>query len=227
VIDCNYQDDRFENLPTILLRVTSVLPINPIGLISNSRELVYRLSVGITLTLSAFGFYTLSAHMYTEGAGAQTPCQWPTASQLNKSNELTAVLFVHPHCPCTLVTIAELEQLLTEAESDLRVQVVFAMPPGEPAQWIDSPLAKRVSQSRHCQVVADVDSHECQQFGVTTSGHFILFDRAGHKLIDGGLTTGRGVEGPSAGLHALATILNKGVPAQVHFPVYGCSLIGL
>jgi hypothetical protein len=71
--------------------------------------------------------------------------------------------------------------------------------------------------------MADHAGMESARFGATTSGHAVLFDRAGRKLFDGGITPSRGHQGDSEGLRAIELRL-AGIHASARTDVYGCPL---
>jgi hypothetical protein len=59
-----------------------------------------------------------------------------------------------------------------------------------------------------------------------TSGHVAVYDRSGTLQFEGGITAGRGHEGPSDGADAALAALTGRRPLISTAPVYGCPLIG-
>jgi hypothetical protein len=74
--------------------------------------------------------------------------------------------------------------------------------------------------------VDDEGGVEAKRFGVATSGHVLLFDRAGRLLFSGGITPARGHEGDSLGRDALIERLagTRTISGPATSPVFGCPL---
>lgn len=95
------------------------------------------LAAGWLAWMSA-GMVPLAADSGTRGAVAPSPKLWPAgASFLHDLAQPTFALSLHPQCPCSRATIAELEMLMAQVRDPLRVQVTFegpvvGKPVGEP-----------------------------------------------------------------------------------------------
>ncbi|MCC6510509.1 MAG: hypothetical protein IT423_15515 [Pirellulaceae bacterium] len=193
---------------------------------NDSRRTCLRwLVVAMAIGMAGGGLAALAAHTYEPGKPTSATQQWPGQSSLTLSDQtLTAVLFVHPLCPCTRVAMDELLSFASEYEVAWRVEVVFVIPEEMSPQWQQHGHWSFVAGEPFFQAHVDVGGQEAKLFGAKTSGHFFAFDRHGSKLFDGGLTNGRGHAGPSAGLNSLAQLVCELSPGQKTAPVYGCPL---
>jgi hypothetical protein len=158
-------------------------------------------------------------HQFTPGAATDVGA-WPASSALHRSpSGPTLVLVAHARCPCVWASLDELSLALAQAPQ-VRPCVLVVTPPGVQA---DAALAVRARQLPHAEVIAD-DGTEARRFGVSTSGHALLFDASGRLLFSGGLTASRGHRGDNAGLRAVIALAQGGAPAETSAPVYGCAL---
>jgi hypothetical protein len=73
-------------------------------------------------------------------------------------------------------------------------------------------------------VLADPDGREAQRLGAVTSGHVLLYDRAGQLLFTGGITGARGHEGDNAGGESVIRLIAGRGGARHHTLIYGCSI---
>ncbi len=167
---------------------------------------------------------------------------WPAGSRLARSAEQpTLLMFLHPQCPCSRASLAELESLVRTCDASAlpALRLVFLSPSGMDAAWARSDLWSRVEAIPGAESVLDVDGAEHRRFGAVTSGETFLFDRRGALRFQGGITAGRGEAGDNPGRRALASVLTSepatgnllvtGTPnntptAGRRAPVFGCSL---
>lgn len=152
--------------------------------------------------------------------------RWRGDSALKRATDrATLVLFAHPRCPCTRATLSELETIIAQSRSSARLMVVFFKPKGAPDSWIEEDgLAESARRIPGATVVADPDGAEAKRFGVSASGHILLFDAEGKQLFSGGVTALRGHVGDNDGRRAVIAILNGERPATAQTPVFGCAL---
>jgi hypothetical protein len=135
-------------------------------------------------------------------------------------------MFVHPHCPCTRASVAELNRLLTRRQGPVTVHVLFVLPKGVGDDWAETSLRKSAEALPGVKVELDRDGKEALRFGAESSGYVVLYSPDGRLLFSGGITSSRGHEGDNAG-EDLVLAGMKGQPASVqHTPVFGCSLQG-
>jgi hypothetical protein len=72
-------------------------------------------------------------------------------------------------------------------------------------------------------LIQDDGGREAALFGAQTSGLLLVYDGAGVLRFQGGITAGRGDEGPHPAEDARIALL-RGTAATTTAPVYGCSL---
>lgn len=157
----------------------------------------------------------------TEKAGPA----WPKLSELARvGGKDTLVMAIHPACPCSRASLAELERAAPGLWDHVDLDVVFFEPPVKPAGWDSVGLWERASGIPGARVIKDREGRELRRFGMTTSGEVKLFDEAGKLLFHGGITESRGHEGENPGLDALLAAVRDGKPASKPSPVFGCAI---
>ena len=180
----------------------------------------------VWVSLVAVGFGYVWKYEATQGVSAAHQ-DWPTHSGLTLDRtQTTLVLFAHPECPCTLVSVRQLADLLNGKPSRPQVYVVIVQPPGLTQEIRNSVIAKAARGISGAVVVGDPGGKEAKQFGAATSGQLFAFGPDGKERFRGGITSARGHYGPSDGLDALTAVLNGTSPNLTSTPVYGCSLLG-
>jgi hypothetical protein len=168
------------------------------------------------------GLFWLGYHAASPGDSGDPAERWPTGSRIAPANDRPSLLlFVNNRCPCTRASLVEFERLLARSPVPLAARIVRVLPDPQEAGKSTSP--------RTIPGVPSFDDEggvEARRFGVATSGHALLFDRAGRLLFSGGITPARGHEGDSLGRDALlervAGTRAYGGPARS--PVFGCPL---
>jgi hypothetical protein len=178
------------------------------------------------LAATAFAVTALARFDAAPGPAATAPVEWPDASRVTRtSGRPTLVVFLHPRCPCSNATIAELDRLLARRRDRCDLRVLEVAPPGAPDGWTRTPGRARAAAVPGARVEDDVDGLEARRFGATTSGDVRLYDGAGRLRFAGGVTASRGHEGGAPGLSALAAVLDGDVSARRSTaPVFGCPL---
>lgn len=172
--------------------------------------------------LSAYGFATVA------DATSDVPRVWPAASTIERVSDRPMLLvFLHPRCPCSRATLLELERLaMTTPSMEMpAIRIVASAPVGADDQWWASPLVVRARQLPGASLVRDVDGQEADRFGARVSGTTLLFNQTGGMIYAGGVTIGRGHEGASAGLAAVARLLHDPASPAVAVPPFGCELV--
>jgi hypothetical protein len=176
------------------------------------------------LVVVAYGIGSMQQYTGTPGASAGL-CRWPADMPIRPASRgITLVLALHPKCPCSAATLAELAQLLSRNSDRVTVYALFIRLPGMPAGWEHDRLWDQASQIPGVLPITDFGAAWSARFGALTSGQTYAFDPAGRLLFSGGITDGRGHMGDNAGMDALADIIAGRAPHQTTAPVYGCSL---
>ena len=182
--------------------------------------------IGTALSIAIVaGMGILWRYSLTPGGVGTPRALWPTQSRLaRKSGSLTLVMVVHPRCPCTRASIAELETLMTQARGRLNADVIFLKPSGFSDHWTRTSLWRSVVAIPGINAMVD-DGREARMFGAATSGQTMVYDRVRHLLFSGGITAARGHYGDNASESAIAALLER--PAShdsLKTAVYGCAL---
>jgi hypothetical protein len=157
------------------------------------------------------------------GAAGATPLH--AAAPPAAANRPWLRMFVHPRCPCTRASIAELRNLLAAAHADVYAEVVLVLPPGAADAWRDSPIAAAAAAIPGVVVRCDERGAEAEEFGVQTSGHVLLYGPDGRLKFTGGITRSRGHEGDSTGGRAVVALLRHERAAETQHAVFGCPLM--
>ncbi|AWM36499.1 RedB protein [Gemmata obscuriglobus] len=132
-------------------------------------------------------------------------------------------MFVHPHCPCSRATLAELTQV-TGAAPDLAVQMLFVVPYGVDSGWARGELWDQAARVPGARVALDLDGVQARLFGAETSGHATLTAPNGAVVFSGGLTPSRGRAGEGLARRAVLSWVRGGTGASTA-PVFGCELL--
>jgi hypothetical protein len=121
-------------------------------------------------------------------------------------------------------SLSELARALAEADRNVDTHVFFIRPRSVPAGWERTDLWRWLEGMPGVQLHSDEAQTEARRFGVRTSGHVLLYDRAGDLVFSGGITAGRGHEGDNAGRSGLIGRLRGGTVGRMDTPVFGCPL---
>jgi hypothetical protein len=191
------------------------------------------LAVGIAwLAAVAFGSARLLSYELMPGAPGTPPRSWPADPPSAREAVHTRldprrahlVMIAHPHCPCTRASIAELARIMARSRESAVATVLFYRPRQSPPGWERTDLWRSAAAIPGVTVLADPEGHEAQRFGAVTSGHVLLYDRAGNLLFTGGITGSRGHAGDNTGKDSVIWLLTRGMAAQHESFVYGCSI---
>ena len=136
----------------------------------------------------------------------------------------TLVMAVHPQCPCTRASLAELALIMARLKGRLRAHVLFLLPGGTDSTWAEGGMWSTAAAIPGVTPHLDADGVEASRFGVETSGHTLLYDRDGALLFSGGITPSRGHEGDSVGRSAIVSLVEDGSSPLKVTVVYGCAL---
>ena len=177
-----------------------------------------------TLAVSA-GFCVLWTYEHTPGTDDAWAHIWPDETLLKRaSDQFTLLMFLHPHCPCSRASIAELERAISRCAGRFSAVLVFVKPEQFGSGWEKTDLWHTSQRLPDVRVACDVNGIEAQRFGARTSGFALLYDRDGRLRFSGGLTSSRGHHGDSIGRHAVESIVTTGASPTRSSPVFGCPL---
>ncbi len=171
------------------------------------------------------GFWKLFLYSQTEGNPARPGVSWPKLSKIShKSHMPTLLVFVHPRCPCSDATIAELDRLMPRLKGHVSVLAVFFKPDHWTIDDVQESLWTKTQSIPGVGLLIDERGGEASLFDARTSGQVMLYDSNDRLIFSGGITPSRGHQGPSAGQDAILNFLDGLPVVRSRAPVYGCSL---
>lgn len=184
----------------------------------------------VWIAIAVAGWYGISAYGFSGDPQATTDIvsQWPAESTIARmTGRPTLVLFLHPKCPCSRATVAELERLpvLVPGEALPDVCVVAAAPRSIGDLWWATPFLERAARLPNAHLVRDSGGVETALFGARISGTVLLFDSAGNRLYVGGVTMSRGHAGDNVGLQAVTDLLVDHDANVSSIPPLGCAMV--
>jgi len=160
------------------------------------------------------------------GAASTVPQRWPGSSLVtHSSTRATLIMFLHPRCTCSDASLIELQQIASEHQDVLSLWVLIHQPPDAPAGWDGTSIVERARRISNATTMLDRGGAEARRFGVTTSGHVVVYDAARTLQFSGGITGARGHVGDNEGLRSVVAVL-RGDPTSRHtHPTLGCGLL--
>src|SRR5664279_4276966 len=91
------------------------------------RDFLSRLCVGVWLLVSVVGLWWLFQYVSTPGAQSAALTDWPSDSSIERAaSGPTLVMFVHPRCPCTRASLAELERVVARSGGEVHPRIVLS-----------------------------------------------------------------------------------------------------
>ena len=175
--------------------------------------------------VGCFGFWSLWGYETAAGNVRAPAATLPADATLKPAAELpTLTMAVHPDCPCSRASIAELTQLMTYAHGRLNVDILFAEPVGIAQDPATTDLWSSAKAIPGVHPIRDPGGIRCKALHATISGQVFLYDAAGHLQFTGGITGSRGHEGENEGLDSVEAYLDTGHATHATTPVYGCLL---
>lgn len=179
-----------------------------------------------TLLLAA-GAGALSLYEFKGTVPASLADRWPENPVIQFDSERpTLLMFLHPRCPCSAASIAQLDRVLSRYPGRFRACVLIARPSGVPEDWEEGANLGAARRLPDNTLLLDPEGALAQRFGALNSGTVQAFDREGNRLFSGGITASRGHEGESLGSLSLLDIGAGKAPCVAAMPVFGCPLMG-
>jgi hypothetical protein len=194
-------------------------------MISLSR-LKYRSVALLTLWGSAVaaGFLYLEAYAARPGEPTSPPVAWPQGSSIDRCDHRpTLVIFLHPHCPCSRASLAELAYVLSRCGGHVSTRAVLLHTP-RLERWSRSEIEEDLAGLPEVNTVRDAGGVEAGRFRVATSGHVLLYDARGRLKFSGGITAARGHRGDNFGRAAVLGWILGEEGDRAGSPVFGCPL---
>ncbi len=188
-----------------------------------------KLAVVCCLTLWAAGilFGTRYVNRYSNTPGESAPPveRWPTDTALHIAlKEQTLLVAIHPQCPCSAASIAELSRVIAQSGQHPLIYALVYQPLGRPSSWRDTPVVRAASDIPGLRIVVDPNGSDIARFHARTSGEVLLYDASGRLRFQGGVTARRGHPGESKGADVLAALLRGADLSFTQTSTFGCSL---
>jgi hypothetical protein len=137
------------------------------------------------------------------------------------------VMFIHPRCPCSAASLAELAGLSARCGDRLHTSIVIFRPTDKPDRWVHTPTYEAATHLAGATVKFDEDAAIARRMGAFTSGQAFVYDPAGRLAFSGGMTNARDCSGDSVGVERVAAlVLQTGAPKGPvsHAAVFGCRI---
>ena len=179
------------------------------------------------LTTGIFGYNYKSCF----GSNTTAATHWPAQVRLARSQQqATLVVFLHPHCINSSVTLTELAKILPALRGKAQVYLSFYSPRNQQVTWVKHSPWKQAERMQNVNIYADINGEDSEKFGAQSSGEMFLYDKTGALVFHGGLNRKFGFMGGRAGVEALLAWIgnntvdaaNKNIPRET--PVWGRNL---
>lgn len=181
-------------------------------------------AVGAWIALVAVGFAALEQYAATAGpAGSATPRAAQFLARQQKPGRALVVMAVHPQCPCTRASLAELGDLLARSHGACDALLLEYRPREPQSDWPETAPMRELGGVL-VTVVADPDGELARAFGAETSGHVIFADASGAIQFQGGITIARGHRGLAPAQSAILASIGGHRTELCGAPVFGCAL---
>jgi hypothetical protein len=174
----------------------------------------------------AAGFLALHRYESTPGPAGAMLGHWPGPGRVPlQGDRHTLIMAVHPRCPCTRASLAELARILTRCAGLVEVYVLIFIPESGGQGWGPTDSLRRLGTLAGVHLIEDVGGVEAARFGARTSGHVALYAPDGRLLFRGGITSVRDHEGDNAGRQAiLSLVCGQPAASPAATPVFGCPI---
>jgi hypothetical protein len=194
---------------------------------NQNRKSAFVLAGGMVwLALLIAGFAILEHEAFTPAPRTDVAFAFPPLSALTlDSQRPTLLLFAHSQCPCTRATFRELDRLRADAGDNLAVTIVFPLPAHVPPGWEKGALWSEANRMPGVHVYRDNAGTETRRFGVSASGHVLVYSTSGRLLFSGGITRSRGHEGDNLGSLTVVRLARGEMMPLRETPVFGCTLL--
>ena len=171
------------------------------------------------------GMLLMGAYAARPGDAGAPAARWPAGSELRLDGRRpTLLFFLHPRCPCSRASLAELAVILDRCGGRISAHAVLFGPRRGREDWVLPEFAAALAEMPGLAVSADRGGEEARRFGVATSGHVLLYDTRGELVFSGGITPGRGERGDNLGRAALLGRIVGTRGECPENPVFGCPL---
>jgi hypothetical protein len=168
----------------------------------------------------------LCAYASSPGDRGAPSGRWPSGSGLQLDDRrLTLLMFLHPRCPCSRASLAEMGAILDRCSDRVSARAVIFQPRRDREGWLPADLKASLAEIPSLGLCLDPGGDEGRRFGVETSGHVLLYDPRGDMIFSGGITSARGERGDNLGRAALLGRIMSTRGDKPASPVFGCPLM--
>lgn len=180
------------------------------------------LGFGLWVAGAVAGLLLLVRFQFAPGAAGTAPARLP-AELRGMATVPSLWLALHPRCPCSRASLAELAKIFTRVPGACRPVLLVFKPADQPDGWTESGL---LAQARRLgmELRMDPDGTMARRLGLLTSGEVALYGADGDLRFHGGVTAGRGHEGDNAGQSTVERILRGEAVPVTRLPAFGCPL---
>ena len=127
----------------------------------------------------------ISAYVSIPGQPGTPPADWPVGSQVARAaTKPTLLMFIHPKCPCSKASIAELAVLMAHCQGQVDAHVLFLKPVETSAEWVRTETWRDAALIPGVTVHLDDAGREARLFASMTSGDTLLFDAEGRAFVE-------------------------------------------
>jgi hypothetical protein len=177
------------------------------------------------LILCLVGFGALNWYKLRPGPVGKIAQFWPQNIRIEpNSTYYNLVLFAHPKCSCTYASLVELQKIIAETKSKMKVSIFFYHPKGTNSDWTLGDSKKIAKKLPETQVYDDPGGENARRFGAMTSGQVMVYSPDGKLVFAGGITESRGHIGSNAGSRSIASVVNTGISIISSQRTLGCIL---
>jgi len=194
-----------------------------VRLFSGLRRILPWLGGALWLGLIGAGWVIVTDYSSRPAPVGNVPEVWPADAPFGPdATRMTLVMFVHPRCSCSRASLRELAYIMARARHNLTAHIFFYQPAHRPDTWIETDLWHYARTIPFTTVHRDPDGKLAKRFGALASGQVVLFRPDGRRVFYGGITAGRGHEGPNPGRNQVLHLVREGVGTTDHTAVWGC-----
>ncbi len=186
---------------------------------------VIGLGAGVTLWLGCIAAHFCALQHYSAQAGAAHTPRDPNEffSAHRQPGRPLLVMAIHPRCPCSDASLAELGDLLARSHGRCDALIIQYQPVDQTSGWPTHSAPQRLGGVR-VNVLLDAGGKIASTLGAATSGHVVFADAQGKIRFTGGITTSRGHRGRAPAQDAILKLLSGSKSDARSTPVYGCAL---
>ena len=174
----------------------------------------------------SFGLFSVGVYTAVPGEAGSPPALWPDDIEIRRDlRRSTLLIFLHPGCPCSQASVAELGIILSQTARHVNGHAVLLSAKHSDMDWVRSPLKAALALLPEVRQWEDRSGGLAHRFRVATSGHVVLYDQNGRLTYSGGITDARGHQGDNPGRAAVIGLILGKTRQPSSRSVFGCPLL--